>query len=812
MTMKLYLTILLLAGIPFRSLGQTSLQGAVLNESGEPLEGAEVAIPQLKAGTVTTASGAYLIDNIPPGEYVVTFSYLGFATEKKRIKSGDLQTTLRLDVRLSAKSILLTQLEVSATRAPEHSPFTFTNLKKETLSSGDFGQDAPYAMQWTPSAVVTSDAGAGVGYTGIRIRGTDPSRINVTINGIPVNDAESQQVYWVDLPDVISSAQEIQIQRGVGTSTNGAGAFGATVNLKTNQINTEPFARLNLGAGSFNTFRRNIQFGSGLLNRQFSVQGRLSRITSDGYIDRATADLNSYFLSAAYLGDRSSLQLITFSGHEKTYQAWYGVPANLVSDPKLRTFNPAGAEKPGDPYDNQVDDYTQTHYQLHFFQELSPAWTLNTALHYTRGAGFYEEYKAGENLENYDLDPVNIGDTTIFSSDLIRRRWLDNHFYGMTYSLRYLNPGSSLNFTLGGAYNRYDGRHFGEVIWSQFASNGTIRHPYYDNDALKSDLNLYAKADFRVNTRLNSFIDLQWRRVDYTFLGLTDQLERVEQQKTLDFINPKAGISYQVNARANLYLSAGVAQREPNRDDYVNNLRSQQPKVEKLINLETGYRVKTLRTALEANIYYMYYKDQLALNGQINDNGAYIRVNIPESYRIGLELNGQTSLSARLRISANTTLSKNKIRSFTEYLDTFDESFNWTGQTAIPRNNTGLAFSPEWTAAGEIAWVPVGEKTRHELEFSLLGKYVGKQYLDNSSDESNILRAYYYSDIRAKLTLRPKGFKEMVFSLAVNNWTNHWYESNGWSYRYRFGNEAYVDSGFYPQAGRHFLAGAVLVF
>ncbi|HMQ62424.1 MAG TPA: TonB-dependent receptor [Flavilitoribacter sp.] len=798
--------------MPGAANAQTVLAGTVTDPGGRPLPGASVLIASSNSGTTTDEAGRYRLSMPAADRLEIRFTYLGYREEIREVRPDGSNALLVLDVQLNQKTFLLDELEVAATKAQGLSPFTYTNISKEDLSASDFGQDAPYLMRWTPSVVVTSDAGAGVGYTGIRVRGTDASRINVTVNGVPLNDAESQQVYWVDLPDIVSSAQEIQIQRGVGTSTNGAGAFGATINVETNNLHPEPFAELNFGGGSFNTLKRNIRFGSGLINQKFAVEGRLSRITSDGYVDRASADLNSYYLSASLLGRNSSLQLLTFSGHEKTYQAWYGISTSMLDDPETRTFNPAGTEKEGEPYDNQVDDYQQTHYQLHYFTQLHPGWTLNAALHYTKGSGFYEEYKAQENLPDYGLPAVSIGDSTVQSSDLVRRRWLDNDFYGVTFSLRYQRPEGPLKLTLGGAWNRYDGRHFGEVIWARFASTGEIRHPYYDNDATKTDFNLFGKMDLRLAQKLNGFLDLQVRRVGYTFLGLTDQLDRLEQSKSHTFFNPKAGIFYQAGKSANIYLSVGIANREPNRDDYVDNLVSQQPRPERLINAEAGYRYKAPKGGFEANLYYMHYKDQLALNGRLNDDGAYIRINIPDSYRLGLELAGDYLIGDHWQAHGTATISQNKVSSFTEYLDAYDADFNWTGQETIERKNTDLAFSPGVIAGGEVAWLPLRGAPKKDLSISLLGKYIGRQYLDNSSDARNILPAYFFSDLRIRYAFHPKPFREIGLAFSVNNWTGSLYESNGWSYRYLVEGAGYVDQGFYPQAGRHFLVSVMLAF
>ncbi len=766
--------------------------------------------PTFTTGTTTAADGTYRLTDLAAGTYLLEFSYLGYLplTRRVELKPGRNQ----LDVQLEVRSFSTAELIVTATLADELTPVTYVEIDREEIAKNNLGQDVPYLLKWTPSAVVNSDAGTGIGYTGIWIRGSDPTRTNVTLNGIPLNDSESQGVFWVNLPDFAASADEVQVQRGVGTSTNGAGAFGASINFTTNQVKEDAYARLDGAVGSFGTRRATAAFGTGLINDRFTVDGRLSRITSDGYIDRATADLRSWYAGAAYVGDRSVLRLTAFGGAEQTYQAWNGTDPSLLADPATRTSNSAGTEKEGEPYDNEVDNYGQTHLQLHYSRELSAGWRVQLAGHYTAGAGYFEQYKAGQSLENYGITPPTIGDTTIAESDLIRRRWLDNDFYGTVYSLHYNDPYDRLRFTLGGAFNIYEGRHFGEVIWARFAGDSEIRENYYDNDARKTDFNTYARANYAFTSGLSAYLDLQVRRVNYEFLGLDNDLRRVNAEETLTFFNPKAGLLYELDPRSQVYLSVGVAQREPNRNDFVDNPAATRPRPEKLYNAELGYRRATDRLTYSANAYYMYYRDQLALTGRLNDVGEYIRTNIPVSYRLGLELQAAAQLITRLSTGAGLSLSRNRARNYTEFLDDYDGDFNYLGQVAVDRNDTPLAFSPDLTAQAEITYTqPLGLGS-HFIETNLRTKYVGRRFLDNSGDFANAISGYTYTDLRIRYGWRPAFAEEIGFTLMVRNLFDALYSSNGWSYRYNFAGDTTVQQGFYPQAGINFLVGLNLRF
>lgn len=786
--------------------------GRVTDENGQPLAGANILLVETKQGDAAGEDGTYRIADVKPGAYTLKVTYISYETALRKVWVADGQTLFELDVSLEPRTIQVDELIVRATRAGQKTPMTYTNLDAEEIGESNLGQDVPFLLRWTPSAVVTSDAGTGVGYTGIRIRGTDPTRINVTINGIPLNDAESQGVFWVDLPDFASSAADIQIQRGVGTSTNGAGAFGASVNLNTARLRAQPYAEINGTAGSFNTLKGNLQFGTGLLNGRFAVDGRLSRITSGGYIDRAAANLQSYYLSGTYMGDKSSLRLITFAGHEVTYQAWYGVPAQYLDDKELRTFNPAGTEKDGEPHDDEVDDYRQTHYQLIYNNQLRPNWNLNLALHYTLGKGFFEQYKADQALADYGLEDISLGGEVVSATDLIRRRWLDNDFYGGVYALSFLSASGRMDATLGGGFHIYEGLHFGEVAWAEFASNGQKDERYYENDARKTDFNAYARFNYELLPRLNAYLDLQYRRVGYEFLGFNQEGENVGQSASLDFFNPKAGLFYQMNARSHAYASFAVANREPNRDDYVESTAGSRPAPETLYNTEVGYRHNWNKAALGLNFYHMYYRDQLALNGQVNDVGAYTRINIGKSYRMGIELAGGLQLLPGLRLDANATLSRNRVAAFTEFVDVYDADFNWLEQQAIGHEDTDLSFSPGIITGSKLSYQALRNSNKHELDFSLLTKYVSRQYIDNTSDKANSIDPYSFSDLRIRFVFHPAFAREVALTLLAQNIFGAQFETNAWSYRYIYGGSVALDQGYFPQAGRNFLVGAMVGF
>lgn len=678
----------------------------------------------------------------------------------------------------------LPPLEIKAIRLSEQAPFAKTNISKAQIALNNVGQDLPFLLENTPSVVVHADAGIGVGYTGIRIRGTDATRINFTLNGIPYNDAESMGTFFVNIPDFGSSVNSIQIQRGVGTSTNGAGAFGASVNLMTNEYNPSAYLSLQNTAGSFNSFKNNVVFGSGLINNKFTIDGRVSSIRSDGFIDRASSDLKSFFLSGTYWGDNSSLRLNIFSGKERTYQAWYGVPQELLAT--NRTFNPAGTEKADSPYENQTDNYTQTHYQLFYNKQVNSNWKWNTAFFLTTGKGYYEEYKAGVDFSDYNIDikgKINV------PADLVRRRWLDNNFYGQIAAVSYLD---SLNdLTVGGGWSVYDGLHFGTLPYlSQTFAPANFR--YYDNDALKKEMNSYVKWERKLTKQFKSFIDLQYRYISHQMNGFTKNTD-LEIERTFNFFNPKMGLTYQAK-NIFYYTSVAIANKEPNRDDFEASV-TEQPRREQLIDWEAGFEFKKPKYAINANVYYMDYKDQLVLTGKINDVGAYTRVNVPKSYRTGLELQVKYAFNKYFNSSYNITFSQNKIEEFTEYIDDYDQ---YT-QVAIPHKNTNIALSPSLTTNRTFNWKP-----NDKLSFFWTSKYTSRQFLDNTQNNDRILDAFFINDINAHWTILNKTKFTMLLQLYANNVLDVQYAPNGYTFSYIYDRTLTTSNNFYPMAGRNY--------
>jgi iron complex outermembrane recepter protein len=697
-------------------------------------------------------------------------------------------------IELSESNLFLEPLEIKATRAGERSPFAKQDISKQELAKNNLGQDIPFLLNQTPSTVINSDAGNGVGYTGIRIRGSDASRINVTLNGIPYNDPESQGTFFVDLPDFSSSINSVQIQRGVGTSSNGAGAFGATINLSTNEFNERSYAEVNNSYGSFNTWKHTLKVGSGLINDHFTIDARLSKLSSDGYVDRASSDLRSFYLSGAYISKRSSLRLNIFSGAEKTYQSWYGIDSATLKN--NRTFNPAGTEKPGTPYDNQTDNYWQDHYQLFFNHLLSKTWSFSTAAFLVKGKGYYEQYRNQDNFSDYGLPNVVIGSTTLTTTDLVRQLWLDNSFYGQVASLQYKRSGTQ--FTFGGGWNTYEGHHFGKVIWAE--TGFPKDHQWYDLTALKKDANVYAKWQQRIAKHVDFFADAQFRHVDYTMNGFRDNPTLVIDRK-FDFFNPKVGFSY---AKHNwqAYISYALGQKEPNREDFEAGITTQ-PKAEKLHDFEAGIERKTAGFSVGANFYYMIYKDQLVLTGKINDVGAYTRVNVPNSYRRGIELQAAKAFTKWLNVAGNIALSENKIKEFSEFADDYDNG----GQLEIKHANKNIAFSPAVVGGLTVNIIPCKNAT-----FTLLSKYVSRQYLDNAELTSRSLDPYFVQDARLSVTVPNKIVSNVNIIAQVNNVFNKMYEPNGYTFSYFYQNKMTTENYFFPMAGTNYMLGLNIKF
>ena len=685
---------------------------------------------------------------------------------------------------------------VSAIRVTAKTPVSFSNLSKKSIETRNLGQDIPIIMNFLPSVVTTSDAGNGVGYTGIRVRGSDATRVNVTINGIPYNDSESSGTYFVNMPDFASSLESIQLQRGVGTSTNGGSAFGASLNMLTDSYSKTSSGEIANSVGSFSTRKHTVKFSTGLLNDHFELAGRVSKIVSNGYIDRASSDLKSYFLQGTYVGKTTLIKALAFGGTEKTYQAYYGVDAETLKT--NRTFNPIGiyTDSFGNTryYENETDNYQQDHYQLHWSEKISSTWNTNFALHYTKGKGYFENYKEDDLLQNYNLPNVVIGGVIIENSDLIRQKWLDNDFFGTTFSTNYKTK--NIDFIFGGAINRYLGNHFGKVIWARFASTSEINDKYYDNDAKKDDANFFAKVNYQLSDKLSFYGDLQYRNIHYK----ADSPETGVVNDTFRFLNPKAGFNFTLNKKNNLYFSYAKAHREPNRTDYENG----NPKPEKLDDFELGWRFTAPKTQININGYLMNYKNQLVLTGAIDDVGSPIRANVGDSYRLGFEVDATFKASDKLYIKPNFTVSQNKNTNFVFERDGVLQNLG----------STNIAFSPDVIAANQVVFVP-----NKNFQIALLTKYVGEQYMGNIDAKSSKLESYFTSDINLSYEIKPKSvFKSIVFSGIVTNVFDVLYVSNGYFFTYNDdfsvpGTSTTVEgAGFYPQAGIHFLVGMNLKF
>ena len=781
--------------LPFLAAAQFSLSGKITDaQTGETLPGASIRIEKTSVKTVSDADGSYLIQNLKAGSYSVMISYIGYQQMQQMVVINANQFQ---NFALKRSTLQADEVFVRSTRTAQNSGFTYTNLSKKELAKNNLGQDLPFLLNQTPSAVVTSDAGAGVGYTGIRIRGSDATRINVTLNGVPLNDAESQGSYFIDLPDLASSVDNIQIQRGVGTSTNGAGAFGASINVQTTTRQDTAYAQLDNTVGSYATVKNTVSLGSGLLANHFTFDGRLSRIKSDGYIDRASSDLKSYFLSGAYYGKNTLVRLNVFSGSEKTYQAWDGVPEDKLLSGD-RTYNELGLMPNGDFYKNQTDNYTQNHYQLLFNQKLSEKLSFNGALHYTQGSGYYEEYKIAQPVANYGLRPVMGNDTT----DLVRRLWLNNYFYGVTYNLNY-QAQKNLNFTLGGAYNQYRGQHYNRIEWTQQSTNITPDYEYSRNNAFKTDFNIFGKANYQLG-KLNLYADLQYRHIYYSFLGYDYNLNNVQQSASLNFFNPKVGLSFQLDPTNNLYASFAIGNHEPNRDDYVNSTPQSRPKAETLYDYEAGYRTQQGIFTGGINGFYMKYNNQLVLTGSLNDVGAAIRSNVKDSYRAGVEFDGRIQIAQPLYWSVAAALSTNKVKNFQQYLYNYD-----TNQTVLAQQyqKTDIAFSPDFVGSSELGYQPIKGG-----EIALISKYVSTQYLDNTSNDERKLDAFFVNNIRLRYNFSTKAVKNIGVSLLINNILSEKYEPNGATYPDIEGGKVTNYNYYYPQAPRNFLLGLSLRF
>lgn len=766
----------------------------VVNVLNNPIAGASVSIEG--QSSQTNQNGYANFEFMNTTNVTVRVKHLGYY-DKSIVLS---KNTKRVVITLQESSIQADEVYVYATRANEQSATSFKNISKEDIKKNNLGQDIPYLLDQTPGVVIGSDAGAGIGYTNMTIRGSNNQRINVTLNGIPLNDAESMGSFFVNLPDFASSTESIQIQRGVGTSTNGSGAFGASINIQSDVLERLSYAELNNSFGSYNTWKNTFKVGSGLINNKYAFNARLSRIISDGYIDRATSNLKSFYVDAGYYGQKHHVKATIFSGKEKTYQAWDGVPEDKLEDD--RTYNVF-------TYPNQTDNYTQTHHHLHYNYFPSENTTYNVALHYTRGAGYYEEYKTREKFSKYNFKPIQIKDSIINSTDLVRRRWLDNHFYGVVFSaVHTINPQQLL--TIGGAANQYKGDHYGEVIWAQYASNSQLGDKYYFNDAKKNDANIYTKWNGTFG-RFNTYVDLQYRFVDYTFEGYDHNLDLNDINIKHHFFNPKAGLTYALNTNSSLYGSYAFANKEPVRSDYVESSANTRPKPEQMSNIELGYRLRHEKIILGANLYGMFYNNQLILTGEINDVGSVLRENVPHSYRMGLEIDASWRITEKLNWNATAAFSSNKIKNYKEYLSVLDEEGNYTSDPQVIKEykSTRISYSPSTILSSDLMY-----SINIPFKIGLTSKYVSRQYLDNSESRDRSINPFFVNNIRFLYSFSALGIQNIDANLAINNILNEKYETNGYTYG---GIDAVTgarlySNAYYPQATTNFLFGLNIRF
>ena len=801
-TFKKTFALTLILGSSQIAKSQFYLSGVLTSKEQKPIPFGVINLKNTYLTTQTNANGEYTFTNLKSGSYVVVTNCFGF---KPKTDSVLITENLKLNIQLNDDNLNLDEVVVNSTRMNANSVFAHNNLTSEDIKKQNIGQDLPYALNSMPSVVINSDAGNGVGYTGIRIRGTDGTRINVTINGVPVNDAESQMTYFVNMPDLLSSTNNIQVQRGVGTSVNGAGAFGASINMQTNTLNEKPYAQINNSFGSFNTIKNTVMAGTGLIDNHFTFDARASRINSDGYIDRAFSKMNSYYFSAGYYGKKTVLKAIAFSGNEKTYQAWYYVDQDSLKKGN-RTDNPAGmyvdANGKVKYYNNETDNYKQDNYQLHLIHSFGNKLTANITGHYTKGKGYYEQFKQSESLNKYKMPDVITAHDTITTSDIIRRRWLDNDFIGAIANIDY-KPNSKLNFILGGGYNTYYGKHYGDVVWAQFSNPNDFTPRYYDDKATKKDGNIYLKTYYKPTTKLNVFLDLQMRNVSYDFMGFdTSLLNAQPLNASYTFFNPKAGINYLLAKNTTVYASFGVANKEPNRDDFVQSSTKSRPKSEQLMDLEFGATQRFKNCYIAINMFDMEYKNQLVLNGKINDVGAYNRVNVDVSCRRGAEIELNANLTKYFTFNGNITLSQNKIKNFNEFIDSSDVNYTTYTQYKKAYKETDIAFSPNVIAAANFILKPI-----KNLEISILNKYVGQQFLDNTSNSGRAINPYFVTDFRVNYTIFSKLIKEINLMAMIYNISNTQYETNGYTFSYYEGDKLFTKNFLAPSAPTHVMVG-----
>ncbi len=783
---------MLIAGFCF---GQSTLSGVIKDsDNGEGIPGAIIQIENTYLHAVSDEMGAFEFKSVGSGSISLRTTMMGYLVDQRILKNGE---TNHLEILLKKKAILADEVIISAGRIPRDAPATVTTITRKEIEQRSTAQDLPYLIDQSPSTVTSSDAGTGVGYSGIRIRGTDMTRVNVTLDGMPFNDPESHEVYWVDIPDIAGSIDNLQIQRGVGTSSNGAASFGASINIETTKLSEKAYAELTSEAGSFNTFHNSLRLGSGLFRNHWSFDGRISLINSDGYIQRATSDLQSVFLNGSWVDKNNILKATVISGKERTYQAWDGVPSEVLDT--NRTYNPCGLfyDSTGKAlyYRNQVDDYKQSHYLLSFNHRFNVNTDINLGVHYTHGQGYYENYEQGQSPFSYLPGPLPIDSNATF--DFITRKWLDNDFSGITASFN--KKIHKLQLTSGIAYTFYNGRHFGKIIGTTApALSIPVPSEWYRNSGKKLDFNIFAKAVYAISAEIKVLGDIQYRNINYTLKGMEEGFAIIDQKHTYSFINPKAGISFKFNNINHIQVNFGIANREPNRSNFTDAEPGKTPQAEQLTNVELGYDYTRTGWAVSLNYYYMNYNNQLVMTGEINNVGAPIMTNVKRSYRSGCEFSWGWTPFPQLDWKGNINVSQNKILDFTRYIDNWDSS----AQKIEKLGTTDLGFSPALTASSVLSYKPA-----HSLTIQWITKYVGKQYIDNTSSNDRKLNPYLLNSLRIAFnpSFKPPG--SLTLFIQVNNIGNVLYESNAWVYSYYYQGKENKMDGLFPQAGINFIAG-----
>ncbi len=806
--MKKIFTFILWTLVSHLTYAQFSVSGKVVDQEGQPIPFATIFIDGTYLQTQSNFDGSYLLNGITTGKHHIIAQYVGLQTEEKEIEITE--KDLVVDFILKPLTIVSEEVIIEATREGNQQNGALEEINKDEIEKKDFGQDLPFLLDQTPSVVVTSDAGAGVGYTGIRLRGSDATRINVTINGIPLNDSESHGVYWVDIPDISGSTQNIQIQRGVGSSTHGAGAFGGSINLLTNTTNQEAYAKYSGAFGSFNTLKNSVSFGTGLIKDHWSFDGRISQISSDGYIDRASSNLKSYYLSAGYFTKKTLVKAILFGGYERTYQAWAGVPLAKYENDSIglathlynNSYSAAEIENllnsSSDTYNpytykNQVDNYNQDHFQLHLSHQVNETLKITGALHYTYGRGYYESYKEGESLSEYNLLPILTAADSTDESDIIRRKWLSNDFYGVTSNINYEK--GQISAILGGGWNLYDGDHYGKIIWAQRSLTPSYDHLYYANNGKKVDGNTFAKVTYKATSKIKITGDLQMRWIDYRTKGIDETQEDFVLNRNYTFFNPKFSINYQFNNRTYFYAYVGRANREPVRSDFIDSALKV-PLPEQLTDYEIGYQNQGKKHQVQLTGYFMNYKNQLILTGALNNVGDPIHDNAEESYRQGVEFVFSYHLLKNFNWRINATLSKNKIKKYTQLMDDYTNGYE---VLAITYNNTDISYSPNIIVGNALEFT-----LAKYFNVALNTKYVGDQYLDNTMENTKKLNAYLVNDLLINFKKELKNRSELTLGLKIGNILNEHYANNGYTYSYKW-VDTVTETFVFPQAGRNYL-------